>query len=371
MNVDRLAGLLADVSVPDTARACDATVAAARAAAPEPASGPAGRAAPQGVRWRTRAWRGARIALAAIVTLVAVAALTSPGRAALGEAAALIGQIGGAPASREDPHFEPTVPNGQPGSPVVVDNGEAPDGSRYEWVAFRQTKKLGSRSRQPTLEMFCVRFGWADVSLRARTGGCSSTGGWSPGVVRLTGRLARPATPGGARDYLMIGDVDPRVGRLRMFYRPPAGGRRELPVDHARIDGPLLRRAGGKEPFAVFSAFIPGEVAAADRLGSRHRLMSLSVVDPTFALPLPYSVRYKRCVRRHGGFFERGWIDVAIYDRRDRHVATLPTRTARRLPAACEGIRKADGDLHYTDGPIESPLRSKLLRAFPPRHSVP
>lgn len=311
---------------------------------------------------------GRGLVLAILTAVVAVALLTPPGRAALNGAADLLGEIGGAPISEDDRHFESTVPPGLPGSPVVVDNGQAPDGSRYEWVAFRSDEKLGPRSRQGTLAMFCVRFGWADVRRRMGTGGCGSMGGWSPGVVHLTGRLARPATTGRQRDYMLIGDVDPRVGRLRFFYRRPGGERRELPVDHARIEGALLRRAGGRDPFAVFSAFIPGDLVSADRLGERYRLMSLSVVDPTFTMPLPYSDEYKRCVRRHGGFYERGWIDVVVYDRRGRRIATLPTRTARPRPAACAGIDQFSRERILALPVSKSPLRTKLLRAFPPKH---
>jgi hypothetical protein len=288
-----------------------------------------------------------------------------PGRAALSEAADLIGQIGGAPTPKDDRGLNSTVPPGQPGSPVVVDNGKAPDGSRYEWVAYRRYERgLG--------QTFCVTFGWADVPRRTGTGGCGSIGGWSPGVVHVSGRLIRPAGDGGARDYMVRGGIDHRAGRVRMIYRRPDGGRYEMPVDVGRVEGKLLRRAGADKPFTVLTSFIPAEFVDQDRLDERYELMSLSVVDPTSPMPLPYSAAYKRCVNRHGGFYERGWIDVVLYDRRGRHVATLPTRTSRPRVAACKSIPMMPGS-GVLPAPkiVKTPAFKRLQRAFPPKHPSP
>lgn len=303
---------------------------------------------------------GRGLVLAILTAVLAIALLTPPGRAALNEAADLIGQIGGTPSPKDDRGLESTVPPGKPGSPVVVDNGEAPDGSRYEWVAYRRHERgLG--------QTFCVTFGWADVPRRVGTGGCGSLGGWSPGVVHVGGRLIRPSSEGGPRDYLLLGGVDHRVGRVRMFYRRPGGERLELPVDLGRVDGKLLRRAGGDKPFTVLTAFIPGALVAADRLDERYRLMSLSVVDPTSPMPLPYGPAYKRCVSRHGGFYDRGWIDVALYDRDDRRIATLPTRTFRGRPRACADVPMMPENGRFrTPAIVKTPAFQRLQRAFPP-----
>jgi RNA polymerase sigma-70 factor (ECF subfamily) len=308
---------------------------------------------------------GRGLALIVAIVMVVGALATPPGRAALSGAADLIGEIGGAPTPKDDRGLDSTVPPGQPGSPVVVDNGAAPDGSRYEWVAFRRHERgLG--------QTFCVTFGWADVPRRMGTGGCGSVGGWSPGVIHMTGRLIRPAAQGGQRDYLMIGDVDPRVGRVRMVYRRPGGGRHEIPVDLGRVDGKLLRRVRGDKPFTVLTAFVPGELVAADRLDERHRPMSLSVVDPTSPMPLPYTEEYKRCVRRHGGLYERGWIDITVYDRRGRRVATLPTRTSRPKAKACADVpMMPEGETFMMPRPPDTATARRLLHAFPPRHPQP
>jgi RNA polymerase sigma-70 factor (ECF subfamily) len=324
---------------------------------------------------RTRLWRalerlrpllaGRGLVLAILAAVFAVALVTPPGRAALREAADLIGEIGGAPSPKDDRGLGSTVPPGRDGSPVVVDNGQAPDGSRYEWVAYRRHERgLG--------QTFCVTFGWADVPRRVGTGGCGSLGGWSPGVVQVGGRLVRPSRQGGARHYMLRGRVDHRVGRVRMVYRRPGGVRQELPVDLARVEGRLLRRAGGEDPFTVLTAFIPASLVAADRLDERHKLMSLSVVDPTSPMPLPFAPAYKRCVGRHGGFYERGWIDVILYDRDGRRIATLPTRTTRPRPRACADVPAAPGSgVLAAPKIVKTRAHHRLLRALPPRHPMP
>ncbi len=368
----RLGELLDAAEVPESAVAREATVAAARAAL---ATGPAastvdGADAPHE---RPRGRRRRSFALAGVAALLGVALLTPPGQAALSGAADLIGQIGGTPTPKDDRGLNSTVPPGQPGSPVVVDNGEAPDGSRYEWVAFRRTEGLppgvAPRVKGRTMETFCVTFGWADVPRRTSTGGCTSVGGWSPGVIHMSGRLIRPAADSGQRDYMLVGDVDPRVGRVRMVYRRPGGARYEMPVDIGRVDGKLLRRVRGDKPFTTLTAFIPGDLVAADRLDERYRLMGLAVDDPTFPMFMPYAAAYKRCVGRHGGFYERGWIDVILYDSRGRRVATLPTRTSRPRPAACKGIPRARSGKVFA-GPklVKTPTFKRLQRAFPPQH---
>lgn len=308
---------------------------------------------------------GRGLAVAVLAAVLGIALVTPPGRAALDGAADLIGQIGGTPTPKDDRGLESTVPPGEPGSPVVVDKGQAPDGSRYEWVAYRRHERgLG--------QTFCVTFGWADAPRRVGTGGCASIGSWSPGVVGLGGRLIRPPGAGGPRHYMLRGGVDHRVGRVRMIYRRPGGVRHELPVDVGRVEGKLLRRAGGQDPFTVLTAFIPSELVRADRLDERYKLMSLSVVDPTSPMPLPYSPAYKRCVRRHGGFYERGWIDVILYDRDGRRVATLPTRASRPRPRACADVPDMpERGVSIAPKIVRTPVYERLVRAFPPRHPAP
>lgn len=370
----RLGELLDAAEVPESAATREATVAAARAALPAGpvSSAVAGSGSPH--VWLPR--RRGSLALVAVAAMLGVALLTAPGQAALSAAADLVGKIGGTPVSDGDAGLESTAPPGEPGSPLVVDNGEAPDGSRYEWVAYRRTEGLAPgvapREKRRTMDTFCVRFAWADAPRRKSTGGCSSLGSWSPGVVHVGGRLIRPAGDGGQRDYMVAGGVDPRIGRVRMVYRRPGGDRYEMPVDLGRVDGKLLRRVGGDKPFTVLTAFIPGEMVATDRLDERYKLMSLSVVDPTFPMWMPYTAAYKRCVRRHGGFYERGWIDVVLYDRQGRRVVTLPTRTSRPRVAACKGIPMMPKS-RILPGPkiVKTPAYERLQRAFPPQHPRP
>jgi len=345
MTDDRIAALLASAAVPDATAARDATVTAALAAIGEPAperattagaaSTPRRRLLPRVAR---HGWALAALALA----LLTVAAVSPPGRAALASAADLIGKIGGAPASDGDAGLESTVPPGQPGSPTVVDTGEAPDGSRDEWVAYRREEPDGFKT-------FCVRFAWVGQPLRKATGGCGSLGGGlDPGLpgptplVGLSGRITKPSAGGGRAggDYLMVGRAAMRVARVRILYRRPNGERVDVPVDLGRVRGELLRRAGGERPFTVLTAFIPRDLLRADRLGERYRLMSLTLEAPGYRFRPPYSTRYRRCVNRHGGFRQRGWIDVYAYDRAGREIQALRSSTMRPPPPACEPLRR-------------------------------
>ena len=113
---------LRELPVPDSRAGLAQSVAEARAeiaARPEPPS-------------RERAWPRRALALAAVALALVVALLSPPGRAAsawVGELVG-IGDVGGRP-TLEPGRFR------TPGTGVVVADGSAPDGSRYEWVAYR------------------------------------------------------------------------------------------------------------------------------------------------------------------------------------------------------------------------------------------
>ncbi|NLT05193.1 MAG: hypothetical protein GXY03_02670 [Solirubrobacterales bacterium] len=371
MSDERIAALLAGAAVPDATAAREATVVSAlralRGEGPgrrtgsgnDPKLGRTSTERPEGEaparagaagsdpgrepaaprhRWLPRLARRGWAIAALAVALLTVAAVSPPGRAALAGAADLIGKIGGAPASDGDAGLESTVPPGQPGSPTVVDTGEAPDGSRYEWIAYRREEPDG-------FDTFCTRFAWVGEPLRDATGGCGSPGAWSPGAVWLWGRRTKPpAGGGGGGDYMLIGGVKNRVGELRIIYRRPGGERVDLPVDLARVRGPLLRRAGGTRPFTLVTAFIPSAWVRADRLRERYMIRSLSLVNPAVPYPRLYHPRFRRCIARHGGLFRRGWIDVYAYDRAGRQIAALRSRTTRPPVPECEALKRLPQD---------------------------
>jgi hypothetical protein len=338
MSANRLGELMRSVAVPDATDARERTVTAARAAAPpgSPALVRRRRGRLAVMSWRRGASSSAprAIALACAAALVAGTLLTPPGRAALSEAAELLGQIGGAPTVEDDRGLEPALAPGEAGGPTVVDNGRAPDGSRYEWVAYQSHEQgLG--------KVFCVTFGWADAPRREGTGGCASSGGWSPGVVKgFGGRLIRPpGTTSDERAYMLLGSLSPRVHRLRILYRHPDGSRHDLPVDVGRVEGPLLRKAGGTRPFVTFVAFIPGETVRAHRLDERYRLASLTTVQGSAkAVPGLDRDPFIRCMRRSGGLYRRGWVHLLAYDAHGRRIASLPTLTGRPWTPECRRV---------------------------------
>lgn len=326
-----------EARTPDSAAACERVVAAARAALPSVAAGPERPRRRRPSAFLPGLHRRAAIVVVALLALLTATLATPPGRAALSEAADLLGQIGGTPTAKDDRGgLEPLLPPGTPGGPTVVDNGDAPDGSRYEWVAYRAREQGLGR-------MTCLTFAWSDAPRRRATGGCGSIGGWSPGIVTsFTSRLVRPpAADPGDRMYMMTGTLHRRAHRLRILYRHPDGSEHDLPVDLGRVEGDLLRRAGGgRRPFVTFTAFVPSEQVRDHRLDARYRLASLSLIDESNELPMPWLDRdpVVRCMRRHGGVYAPGWVRVLVYDADGRRIANLPSRTSRRGPPECRAI---------------------------------
>jgi hypothetical protein len=338
MSGDRLGQLMWSATIPDGASALERTLRAARGSVP---TAPSSAATPARRRWRGSAWPARRAVALASAVLLATALLTAPGRDALGQAADLLGQIGGTPTVKDTHGLDPSVPAGRIGAPIVIDNGVAPDGSRYEWIAYRG-KEIGLG------KTFCVVFGWADAPRRKGTGGCSNLGSYSPGIVSAfqSRLIRRDQARSDAPDYMLIGTLSPRVHRLRIVYRRPNGTREELPVNLGRAEGGLLARAGGSKPFVTFAAFIPGATVRADRLDARYRLASLTTrAGSAFSIPgFVEQDLAMRCMQSHGGIYERGWIDFVAYDAADRQIAAIPTLTARPEPPACQRFRAGTRD---------------------------
>ena len=261
MTPDLLERRLRELPVPDSRTGLAQSVAEARAeiaARPEPAP-------------RERAWPRRALALAAVALALVVALLSPPGRAAsawVGELVG-IGDVGG----------EPTLEPGgfrTPGTGVVVANGSAPDGSRYEWVAYRckvDDQDLGAGFRGVGLSL-----DWPGVKGREAGGHCEEgAGDEGRGVFRSFGVHILPSQFRGfdRPDLVISGSTGPAVHRVSVVYVEPDGRERELDVDFARVEGKLRRLASRSVPLGTFVAFLPGEIAARDEVEARLDLRAM------------------------------------------------------------------------------------------------
>jgi hypothetical protein len=308
MNTDRLELLLHEAPVPEAGAARERTVVAARrAVAPATTASPA----PEPTRRRRPLLRDRgrsptrRFAPAAVATALAVAALlvAPPGRSALAWVGELvgIGEVGGPPTQ---------TPSGLGTSrEVVIDNGVAPSGARYEWVVF----DCDGGGRGISLEW--PRFhgeGWC--SREPESG--ATLASYGVGIV--------PGERGSAPDLVARGTVGRRVHRLDILYADPRGAETELEVDFARRpDG-----SGG-----VFTAFLPGAWVPRDEL--MYRLNLRETIDRMEPGPLALSERrawrdaHAACAGRDGerACFDRELppapVTYVAYDARGRVLERL------------------------------------------------
>ena len=214
------------------------------------------------------------LGLAAAVVLVVVLLLTPPGRAAsawVGELVG-IGDVGGPPSQERQGRFI------RPGTAIVIDNGVAPDGSRYEWVGYRCGENLRSEGIDAKFEGIGVALQWPKVRGNEGGGYCEELQGrphapafTSQGVHILPSQFKGVAKP----DLVIEGTTGPRVHRIRVVYQDGEGRRHDLPVDFARVEGRLRRLASQPEALGTFVAFLPGDVAARDEVASRLDLRAL------------------------------------------------------------------------------------------------
>jgi hypothetical protein len=266
MTPDRLENDLRRLAAPAATEARERTVAAARAEI----AGRDGR-----VRPRRRAGRRALgLALAGVV-LVGVL-LTPPGREASGWVGELvgIGEVGGSP-TLEDHGFEWSSRG------VVIANGRAPDGTRYEWVVYDCRVDHRDMGMPNHFSGFGMALEWPDATKGYEGGGaCEEATGAPPGehnfdhmhVQVLPSQFKGVARP----DLSVSGTTGARVHRVRVVYTDTTGAEHDLDVDFERVPGELRERVGRRAPTGTFVAFVPGEWAARDdvvaRLDLRARL---------------------------------------------------------------------------------------------------
>jgi hypothetical protein len=260
---DSLEKLLREVPAPRATEARERAVAEARAAVEARTPAP------------TPARSGMRLvaSLGAAALLVAIVLLTPPGRAAsawVGELVG-IGDVGGPP-TREDRGLGTS-------EEVVIDNGQAPDGTRYEWVAYRCEVDMRREGMPGSFEGIGVSLEWPGPQGGEGGGSCEEGTGahdrdnalTSHGVHILPSQFKGVERP----DLVVSGSTGPGVHRVEIVYTDRSGATHELPIDFARVEGKLRELAHRSDALGTFTAFIPGEWAARDELESRLDLRAL------------------------------------------------------------------------------------------------
>lgn len=196
-------------------------------------------ASAEGARGVSRWPVGARIAIAAglAALLAGFLALTPPGQSVADGFARLvgIGEIGGPPSIQSRPD------NSQPaGDQVVIGNGQAPDGSRYEVVAY--TTPSGGASDDT-----CA---FIDYPNQGQPGG-GICGGGPEGPVQIVSISRLPEG-----DHYLTGLAEPSTKTITVRI----GGQEEGTQLQARVyqlEGEAQRQIGAEKPLAVFLAFLP------------------------------------------------------------------------------------------------------------------
>jgi hypothetical protein len=285
MTADRLNERLRELPLPESTEARERTVARARADAGRIRRG-------AGSPRLDRRWL---LGLASAALLVGVLLLTPPGKAAsawVGELVG-IGDVGGSPTLEQRP-------GGVPGSEVVIDNGRAPDGTRYEWVAYACRIDLRDEGLPTHFRGIGLGLEWPGVKGHEGGGGCEeATGGPGRDVAfRSHGVHILPSQFRGVEepDLVISGSVGPTVHRVRIVYTDGDGRRQDLPVDFARVTGKLRKLTGRREALGTFTAFVPGDWAARDEIESR---LDLRALADTGKLRLgPIARRERRQARR-------------------------------------------------------------------------
>ena len=216
------------------------------------------------------------VTVLAAAALLAAVLITPPGRAASAWVGDLVGlgEVGGPPTMQEGRSFADDR------TAVVIENGTAPDGTRYEWVAYECSVDLREEGSGTKFEGIGMSLEWPGVKGHEGTGHCEELQGrprpepdalGSHGVHILPSQFKGVENP----DLVISGTAGPGVHRVEVLYQEPDGDTRELPVDFARVDGELLELAHRPEALGTFVAFLPGEIAARDEVETRLDLRAL------------------------------------------------------------------------------------------------
>jgi hypothetical protein len=196
---------------------------------------------------RKRAESARKRKVAAVALGLVVALVSPPGQAAVSWATDLIGigDVGGPPTNSERPELAQPV-----GEQIVIGNGDAPDGTPFEIVAYRtQSPSAGNPEA-----------GTACVFVDFPTSGASGSG--SCGVPPLeqgrflhVGSVSGPATSRGPSNPVVSGFVAESVDRVHV--RVP-GSETSTSTELIRVDAVTQERLGIPD-VSFFLAFLPEE----------------------------------------------------------------------------------------------------------------
>jgi len=225
--------------------------------------------------------RALRLALVCLVALLGFCLATAPGKEVAAWVGKLvgIGDVGGAPTQGQHGFEDHSSAKG----PVVIDNGRAPDGARYEWVAYRCEVDFRKQGQPGSpLRGLGIDLEWPGA--KGEGGGvCEGPRGERERIPAIDafGAEIVPSQLEGVKapDVVVSGTVTaPAARRVRVVYRDARGEDRELAGDFARVDEELRGWTPRGAPVATFVAFVDGEQASRDGLKHCLELNALETV---------------------------------------------------------------------------------------------
>jgi hypothetical protein len=181
---------------------------------------------------------------------------------------------------------------------VVVDDGVAPEGSRYQHILYHTVFRYEAGGEKQTVTAWCKELRFLGTPKRGNGGQCDGDTGEQPSPSSLPsvgGFVPSLVTPGDAgSDVYLAGNTSSRVDRVRVVYRDPSGRLQDLKVHFAKLDRARLANIGKRvhaqsrkstrpaqgrrhvrralrslatvRPYGVFTAFLSGDVALRDGL---------------------------------------------------------------------------------------------------------
>ena len=161
----------------------------------------------------------------------------------------------------------------------MIENGRAPDGTRYEWVVYECKVDMREEGLGEGFVGVGTSLDWPDAKGREGGGTCAENERTpsDPTFNDIGLRIVPSQFEGAAEpDLYMAGSTGMHVHRVRVIYRDTQGETQDLPVDFARVEDDLRERVGEGAPGGTFVAFVPGAWAARDDVVARLDLRALT-----------------------------------------------------------------------------------------------